>query len=65
MTIVVNGQQETVDAPCTVARLLHTRGSSRGVAVAVNDAFVPRAQYDTRELRDGDVVEIVAPMQGG
>jgi sulfur carrier protein len=36
-----------------------------GVAVAVNDAIVPRAEWATASLRSGDVVEIVRPHSGG
>lgn len=34
-------------------------------AVAVNLQFVPRAQYALTPLRDGDRVEIIAPVTGG
>jgi sulfur carrier protein len=36
-----------------------------GVAVAINDAIVPRAEWTTAALRPGDVVEIVRPHSGG
>ena len=36
-----------------------------GVAVAVNDAIVPRAEWATSSLKPGDVVEIVRPHSGG
>jgi len=35
------------------------------IAVARNDEFVPRGDYATRQLQDGDRLEIVSPMQGG
>ncbi|WP_096085277.1 sulfur carrier protein ThiS [Agaribacterium haliotis] len=34
-------------------------------AIAVNAQFIPRSNYDTIELQDGDSVEILSPMQGG
>ncbi len=34
-------------------------------AVAVNEAFIPKASYHNVELKDGDKVELVTPMQGG
>lgn len=34
-------------------------------AVAVNGEFVPRSQYSTLELQDGDTVDVVAPVGGG
>jgi sulfur carrier protein len=36
-----------------------------GVAVAINDAIVPRAEWASACLRDGDTVEIVRPHSGG
>lgn len=34
-------------------------------AVAVNEEFIPKANYQNVELKDGDKVELVTPMQGG
>jgi sulfur carrier protein len=36
-----------------------------GVAVAINEAIVPRAEWATASLNPGDVVEIVRPHSGG
>jgi sulfur carrier protein len=36
-----------------------------GVAVAINEAIVPRAEWSTASLNPGDVVEIVRPHSGG
>jgi sulfur carrier protein len=36
-----------------------------GVAVAINDAIVPRAEWAAVSLNPGDVVEIVRPHSGG
>jgi sulfur carrier protein len=36
-----------------------------GVAIAVNDAIVPRAEWSTAPLNPGDIVEIVRPHSGG
>ena len=35
------------------------------VAVAINGEFVPRSRYDSVQLKDGDAVEVVAPVGGG
>lgn len=34
-------------------------------AVAVNHQFIPRSLYADTRLNDGDVIDIVVPMQGG
>jgi sulfur carrier protein len=36
-----------------------------GVAVAINEAIVPRAEWPSALLKDGDAVEIVRPHSGG
>ena len=35
------------------------------IAVAINQEFVPRSQYDQRQLMDGDQIDIVKPVGGG
>lgn len=36
-----------------------------GVAVAVNDNVVPRREWASRTIENGDVVEIIHAVQGG
>ena len=63
MRITLNGQDEELVAPLTLAALLPA--DPRGHAVAVNGAVVPRARHAVHLLRDGDVVELVTAVQGG
>ncbi len=42
-----------------------TDGRRLGVAVAHNSEVVPRAQWASRPLADGDAVELVTAVQGG
>jgi sulfur carrier protein len=66
MNIVINGAAQPADEGLTIAALLREQGYDQArVAVALNEEFVPRPQYDARALRDGDRLEIVKPMQGG
>ena len=65
--IQVNG--ETV--PVTVTTLdelvqgQRLPASGRGIAVALNDAVVPRAKWPDTQLKPGDRIEIVRPIVGG
>ena len=69
----VTGEARPLPAGTTVAGLgagvlpsaVDTAGRRRGVAVGVADAVVPRAAWETTELSDGDVVEIVSATPGG
>jgi sulfur carrier protein len=36
-----------------------------GIAIAVNDAVVPRNAYKGHRLRDGDRIEIIKAVSGG
>jgi sulfur carrier protein len=55
-----------VAAGVTVATLLATLALRRdGVAVALNDDVVPRAEHATRTLNDGDRLEIIVAVAGG
>ncbi|ACZ30488.1 thiamine biosynthesis protein ThiS [Xylanimonas cellulosilytica DSM 15894] len=40
-------------------------GAPRGVAVAVNDAVVPRGAWTSTVVAAGDRVEVVTAVQGG
>lgn len=64
MKIVLNGEPRDV-AATTLSALLVECGFSGRVATAVNEGFVPATLRDSRPLKSGDRVEIVAPMQGG
>ena len=35
------------------------------IAVAINSEFVPRSTYTSRQLQDGDQIDIVKPVGGG
>ncbi|OBH57765.1 sulfur carrier protein ThiS [Mycobacterium sp. E2479] len=65
MIVVVNEQKVDAEAHVTVAALLHSLGfPDRGVAVAMDDAVLPRSRWST-ELFEGDRLEVVTAVQGG
>ncbi|MEM9580810.1 MAG: sulfur carrier protein ThiS [Pseudomonadota bacterium] len=64
MKIVLNGDTRNVSA-ATLADLLVECGVTGRVATAVNEDFVPAALREDHKIKDGDRIEIVAPMQGG
>lgn len=66
MRVSVNGVARQVADGTTVAAIVADLGGGHsGVAVAVNDAVVPRATWTTTELGDGDRVEVLTAVQGG
>ncbi len=65
MIIRVNADDLVVDDQMTVAALLQSLGyPDRGVAVAVNQAVLPRSRWATT-LSDGATIEVVTAVQGG
>jgi len=66
MQITVNGQIQTLDAPCSIAELLQTRGlDPQRVAVERNRDVLLRDELATIVLQDGDTLEIVQFVGGG
>ena len=66
--IRLNGTEVHDRDGATVADLLADLGiepQARGVAVAVGGEVVPRGDWATRAVRDGDHVEALTAMQGG
>jgi len=64
--IELNGAQQTLDRPLSVAALLEANGyAGRMVAVEINREIVPRSLHAQRLLQDGDHIEIVQAMGGG
>ncbi len=64
--LMLNGKQVELEGVRTIADLLRARGlDPRLVAVEHNGEIVPRDRYEERELRDGDVLEVVHFVGGG
>lgn len=63
---MLNGELRELSAPITVADLVtHLGLSPRRIAVEVNRDVIPREQYPTRALHEGDTIEIVHFIGGG
>lgn len=67
MRIVVNGVAvETQDSALLSLLAAHQlTPESTGVAVAVNLSVVPKSQWASQQLHDGDAVDIVHAKAGG
>ena len=66
-TVRVNDKSLAVADTTTLTQLLDELGlsASKGVAVAINDAVVPRCGWLTHRLADGDHVLVIQATQGG
>ena len=69
MTIVMlNGERRELDGRATVAAAVELAGApegGRGVAVALDGEVVPRGEWATTEVRDGQELEVLRAVQGG
>ena len=65
MKITINQQATDLQANATVADALAQMQARPPFAVAVNTVFVPRSQYGSRALNDGDKMEVISPVTGG
>ncbi|HUA87824.1 MAG TPA: sulfur carrier protein ThiS [Steroidobacteraceae bacterium] len=65
MKIQVNGDWREVRAAELNGALADLGYGEALVSTAVNGEFVPVAARSSTALRDGDRIEVLAPMQGG
>jgi thiamine biosynthesis protein ThiS len=66
MHVQINGEQRTVAAGLTVAKLLQELDiRSDRVAVELNLTILDRSEFDGRSLQEGDRIEIISFIGGG
>ena len=65
MSVIVNGQIQPLPEPQTLAALLLALSPQAPFAVARNEEFVPRAEYEECRIHPGDRIDIVHPAVGG
>jgi sulfur carrier protein len=65
MTLIINGEAQDVFAPSLAHLLDVLELADTVVATAINGRFVRLADRPATPLKEGDKIEILAPMQGG
>ncbi|MGH8248834.1 MAG: sulfur carrier protein ThiS [Gammaproteobacteria bacterium] len=65
MQVVINGETGSFEGIATVADLLRTLRLQGRIAVEINRRIVPRSQFDSHPVCDGDVIELVHAIGGG
>ena len=66
MRLIVNGTEKFIESSANLIQLLkelEIEGSH--IAVALNLQVIPRSNYETTSIKDGDKVEIVHAVGGG
>ncbi|CAL9573413.1 sulfur carrier protein ThiS [Streptomyces pilosus] len=66
MNISVNGEPRQFTPGTALDRVVKSlTAAPSGVAAALNETVVPRAQWPTTPLAEGDRVEVLTAVQGG
>lgn len=65
LRVVINQQAHELACGATLADAVVAAAIQGTFAAAVNMHFVPRGQYATHALKQGDHIELIAPITGG
>lgn len=67
MKLTVNNKPVDLESESsTISAFLEARNlPTKSVVVAINDEIIPRAEWETRTMNEGDTVEIVQAVSGG
>ncbi|MCD8045571.1 MAG: sulfur carrier protein ThiS [Clostridiales bacterium] len=67
MNIIVAGERKAYEKGITVEKLIEAEKveTPQYVTVSINEEFVQRADFSTRQLAEGDEVEFLYFMGGG
>lgn len=65
MRIFVNGEEKTIKSTSVLGYLKEIEIDPLRVAVELNLDILPKGEYDTMQLKDGDRIEIVHFVGGG
>ena len=65
MQVIINGKHTKLTDVKTVETLIKHLELSGRIAIEINQQIIPRAEYATHTLTDGDVIEIVHAIGGG
>ncbi|MDQ7047810.1 MAG: sulfur carrier protein ThiS [Sulfurovum sp.] len=64
--VSVNGEIKELEEGLNVSQMIEAlEYKIKGFAVAVNTTFIPIAKYTDTIIKEGDTIDILAPVQGG
>ncbi|MDA8371877.1 MAG: sulfur carrier protein ThiS [Nocardiopsaceae bacterium] len=66
MNVIINGERRDVAPRTTVADIVRSlTDAAGGIAVAVNDHVVPKADWAETLITENDRVDVLTAVQGG
>ena len=63
--VKINGQESEVSGMTVAQYIATTDYDMQRIAVEKNEQIVPKAQYGTTVIEDGDTIEVVSFVGGG
>lgn len=64
--VSVNGEVKELDENLNIKEMIEALNyKTKGFAVAVNTTFVSIKNYEETIIKNGDTIDILAPVQGG
>ncbi len=64
--VSVNGEIKELKENLNIKEMIEALDyKQKGFAVAVNTCFISIKSYETTIIKDGDTIDILAPVQGG
>ena len=60
-----NGQEKTIKKETLMDELLENFKEVKGIAISCNYAVVPKKQWKTHRLNEGDQIDVLQAIQGG
>ena len=63
--VEINGKQKEVISD-TISNLLNElEVKGKFIAISINGKILPKSNFDTQEIADGDKIELFSPVGGG
>jgi len=64
--VSVNGEIKEISDNLNIKELIEELDyKTKGFAIAINTTFVALVNYENNIIKDGDMIDILAPVQGG
>jgi len=63
--VSLNGEALTLDSEISVQEFLKQHDFGGSLGVAINMEFISKDNYETTMIKDGDKIDILAPVCGG
>lgn len=65
MQVIINGEQTSLTNVKTVDNLIKYLQLKSRIAIEINKQIVPRSEFNSHFINDGDIIEIVHAIGGG